>query len=831
MRFLFFIVFLSSWCTNAQKNDFVSFLEFNVVNSIIDVRFKLENMFHKPNESSVIELNNAVYSFDYAVKELGNKNEVELQRVSPDSLIFELHKTIELWVKEMQGQDLIEHIKTLKSLSCFDASPSCAFPYYVQKFVDFYNHSHVPQILKLDEIIVRFKWYEQLKSKHISNTLADYPVGSLDFNNPKYILDFVRSKDKKYEKEAVGKSAEEFFNFTLNLAVKKKGVYAARLGVMYFQGYGTTKNDAKAFEWIEKAAEGSNVAANLLHAYMLENGIGTKKYPELASNIYADFARKEYEVAMVRLSIYYTQYANSGTPDFYLAKQWIRRAADYDNIEALLCLGLMTHSGIGHLKDFNSAYKFFERAAQAGNSEAMLYMWDYLYHGIAGRKDQSKAQEWLEKAVANNNAHAIYTQGKLLYHGEMYPQDKKRALDKIILAAEMDNTPALVNAGIALLIGDEIEMDVHKSLRYFEKAGDNGDIIAKLYLGMMYESGMGVDQNESKAREIYFELKDTHPEALFRLGLLTLEEKDRLPNHALALQYFKEAAHHFHSSAMIMIGYMYLNGQGVDENLEIALDWFHKAKQLENPIAYILIGAAMMDNSVSLEELQKALDYISHAEKIGLSLDKEFLEDIQDLFDFYSDLDDDLDDEDDNEIRLTRKVFSKEEIDKIEIEANNGDTLAMIEMVYITLQFRSDAHAMTDAVKWLEKAAALQCSEAMSTLGIFYFFGQIDGSRDYKTAFYWFKKGAEKNHPECMFYLGEMYYSGLSVKTDYVSAMKWYKKAANLGHNKAMLAIGTMYQLGDSVAKSCAQAKVWYQKALDHGNKDAKDRLKNLPCR
>ena len=57
--------------------------------------------------------------------------------------------------------------------------------------------------------------------------------------------------------------------------------------------------------------------------------------------------------------------------------------------------------------------------------------------------------------------------------------------------------------------------------------------------------------------------------------------------------------------------------------------------------------------------------------------------------------------------------------------------------------------------------------------------------------------------------LGNMYYHGKRVKQDYKKAFKWFKKAAEKGNLPAQFILSVMYHKGEGVEKNNKEAFIW----------------------
>jgi TPR repeat protein len=108
------------------------------------------------------------------------------------------------------------------------------------------------------------------------------------------------------------------------------------LGLLYANGQGVPKDDARARQWYEKAAN------------------------------------QEHAEAQVSLGSLY-DYGRGGPQDFKIAVRWYRRAANQRNDLAQRRLGLLYERGDGVPKDYVQAYMWYKLgAANGGKSGAIM---------------------------------------------------------------------------------------------------------------------------------------------------------------------------------------------------------------------------------------------------------------------------------------------------------------------------------------------------------------------------------------------------------------------------------------------------------------------------
>ena len=114
------------------------------------------------------------------------------------------------------------------------------------------------------------------------------------------------------------------------------------------------------------------------------------------------------------------------------------------------------------------------------------------------------------------------------------------------------------------------------------------------------------------------------------------------------------------------------------------------------------------------------------------------------------------------------------------------------------------------ALQLYERSACQGNVSAQNQLGCIYFKGAVGVPKDFSTAFYWYKKAAEKNDAKSQYDLGHCYAKGLGVKQNMTHAISWYKKAAELGYSAAKVRLAKIYEYGRGVDIDQTQAEYWY---------------------
>jgi TPR repeat protein len=98
-----------------------------------------------------------------------------------------------------------------------------------------------------------------------------------------------------------------------------------------------------------------------------------------------------------------------------------------------------------------------------------------------------------------------------------------------------------------------------------------------------------------------------------------------------------------------------------------------------------------------------------------------------------------------------------------------------------------------------------------------------DVADDWKQAFAWYSKAAEKNDISGEIHLAEAYTYGRGVARDMAKAAECYQKAADQGDPGAQGRLAMLYMLGQGVPQSDADAYFWFDLAASANTPD-KDR-------
>ena len=146
------------------------------------------------------------------------------------------------------------------------------------------------------------------------------------------------------------------------------------LGVMYEYGHGVEQNDKKAVEWYQKAAEQGYARGLCNLGTMYEDGKGVAQNYQKALELYQKAAEQEYARGQMKLAeMYY--YGHALNQNHKKAAEWYQKAAKNGDAFAQYSLAYMYSMGRGRGVEPSmlKSYEYYRKAAKNGNSTAIEY--------------------------------------------------------------------------------------------------------------------------------------------------------------------------------------------------------------------------------------------------------------------------------------------------------------------------------------------------------------------------------------------------------------------------------------------------------------------------
>ncbi len=351
----------------------------------------------------------------------------------------------------------------------------------------------------------------------------------------------------------------------------------ARLGDMYFNGRGVSKDFDQALEWLRKAAQQGDTDAKLDLGLMSARGEGVPQdYSEALQWFYQAASQGDREAQFNLAELYLL--GEGVTIDYAVGIEWLRKAAVQNSPEAECELAGLYHDGLGVTQDYIAALDLLHKAASQGSHEAEYELGKYYLIGDGVPQDDSQAAQWFLKAADRGNAQAQNALGYMYEQGHGVVQSYDDALRWYHKAASVGYPKAQLNLGLMYEDGEGVAQDFSQAMRWYRAAAAQGDGVAEANLGAMYWKGRGVPKDYVQAFQWFFKAASQgNAEAQYSLGAMYDEGRGVRKDYAQAAEWYERAATQGNRDAQYNLGYMYENGQGVSQDPGKALQWYRKA--------------------------------------------------------------------------------------------------------------------------------------------------------------------------------------------------------------------------------------------------------------
>ena len=238
---------------------------------------------------------------------------------------------------------------------------------------------------------------------------------------------------------------------------------------------------------------------------------------------------------MNELALLYLNGDEETNADPEKAVYWMRRMAEEGNEVGMFNLGLHYAKGFGVERDFEKALYWMEQAEEAGDEDAPRLIEDF--RKILGNMD---------KAVAGD------------------------------AQAQADLAVGFMKLGRSLKQAGE-GSDYAESLKWAQKAADQGNGDGMWTLALAYEHGRGIEQDTDKAIEWYTKGAEIgHARSMNSLGCYYLRDEVDGKTEEDGFTLVKKAAEIGDTDAMKTLGYCYQFEKGTDFDMKKAIYWYEK---------------------------------------------------------------------------------------------------------------------------------------------------------------------------------------------------------------------------------------------------------------
>ncbi len=201
---------------------------------------------------------------------------------------------------------------------------------------------------------------------------------------------------------------------------------------------------------------------------------------------------------------------------------------------------------------------------------------------------------------------ASYYLGRMQLYGYGILKDNQRALNSFRMSAEKGFLPAQnFMARYSLLV----DKDPQAAFVWFNKASQANDVDAQVYCAAAYLFGLGVAQNEDKAK-VYSIAAARNGNASAQLSLAeSFLATRQIANKKLGVLWLQKAVAQKHPGAQVTLGQLYLSGTVVDHDLIRAKEYVNLAMAQ----GYLPAWYAMGQIAESEQNISAAIAWYMHA--------------------------------------------------------------------------------------------------------------------------------------------------------------------------------------------------------------------------
>lgn len=201
----------------------------------------------------------------------------------------------------------------------------------------------------------------------------------------------------------------------------------------------------------------------------------------------------------------------------------LRPYAERGNARAQSYVGYMHSSGRGVARDYAEAMRWFLMAAEQGDSYSQGQLGYSYEYGLGTARDEKIAAQWYAKAAEQGDVFGQSHLARLYRDGAGLAQDYQQAATWFSKAADQGSAWAQGNLALLYIKGRGLPLDLSRGIALLRVAADQNDSEAQYNLGYAYESGTGVPKDAQEAAKWYIRASD-RGNALARTRLQGLQE-------------------------------------------------------------------------------------------------------------------------------------------------------------------------------------------------------------------------------------------------------------------------------------------------------------------
>lgn len=470
------------------------------------------------------------------------------------------------------------------------------------------------------------------------------------------------------------------------------------------------------------------------------------------------------------------------------------RALSFYEYSANIAANKIEEDGYSTLPDRSRLPDLLDKNIVWSKAEATLEWTDY-YSNLAENGDKIAAM-----LIGN-----IYATGNRLV-----PVDWNKAFYYLHIASKLNYVPSCGYLGYALArfhhqnktstlpIFDQISdfKSLNYILRLLRVGYKSADIQGTVGMGYVYLNGIGVEQNVTKAFELFQKTLYSHPDSGFHMGEYLMKVSqfpssnsfERISEFANAFQAYSASAQLGNVLAQHRLGHLFMKGVGVQRSCEHATDYFHLVSERGQYMNYLNRGHYYFTQG----DFDKALLAFSQLASAGIESAQFNAAYI--LSEYYCP----------KLILPTKETLAQQnssyassisEVKWGELNArfNNFESLpfdSQSQVQFSNITFPLYSHKSSINQECLSRALSLyglsasqQNSHSFVLLGDFFYYGKANLSSQSSLAAIYYSKAADLKNTQAIFNMGIMHEIGDGVTQDFHLAKRYYDLAAEVDAN------------------------------------------------
>jgi len=279
------------------------------------------------------------------------------------------------------------------------------------------------------------------------------------------------------------------------------------LGICYQNGYGTEKDETRAFQLFLKASEMGLLEAQFQLAEAYHFGKGILRDDKKAMDLYFKTAQKGHHISEFMVGLYFMHDRGENSNTFSITSR----------------------------RDTVKAFEWFMKSAKQGYHPAQRRIGAFYETGTDPCvRNVGKALEWYQKAAEQKNPLALFAIGRLYANGidEENP-DNSRAFDYYMQAANMNLREAQYRVGIAFFFGKGTVKDMDSAISWIRKSSEQGYAAAITLLSELEKNTDNTCETEATGLELASAEMDAY-------GVLYSQDGKKLLKYSLEEGYGNE---------------------------------------------------------------------------------------------------------------------------------------------------------------------------------------------------------------------------------------------------------------------------------------------------